>query len=1068
MDPRRVEKLPGNIRVTPQIPPDFLDKLRSSVDLTKVAEALGVEVKRAGRSVKACCPLHGEKTPSFVISERRNGWGWHCFGCGEKGDAIDLAMAIKGFTFIEAVEYVASVGGLRFIRAEVSPQAAEKREKEKLRRAAILEAMEVAALWFEAQLAAATGEDARTEIDKRGFPPETVKAFRLGYAPGSNELLQELSRAKVPMASAVEAGLISPFENGSGFYVRFKNRLIFPITDRAGRVVGFSGRDLTGKADAKYVNTKEIEGVFVKGSLLFGIAQAHLAARKAGKINVVEGHADVTSMHARGYPNTVGLMGTALTEEHVLLLESLGVTVVLLLDGDKAGVEATWRAVPLLTSAQIPSMVATLPDEEDPDSLLRKDPAALAKVLDDAAEGVEAWVQALLLTEPNQIMRARLFSDEIIPVLAALPGPALHGYLPIFKKAFSFNAKMVNDGIDRYNAKIAEEKAEKAKANQAKKGRGDKQYVGDFVVKNGETHIVKEIRTNEDTGEEFVSTKLILTGVIKPIKRVRLGMEGEVLVADIVHEKRKVSVSVTLDSKVWASRRNFKESLPTMDVAWLGTDDELALYMVFLSRAEVPIVRGTRVLGYHLIDGKWSLVCSDKTLLQGGDETRELIHWADGETGMVYDTGQITPAQQIDFEAFARDALAFSTAPKVASILGWMGAVPLKMRLAHMLRDKRFPYLELWGERGAAKSAYVEQLILDFFGGQVAPSNVNQIKAFTAMLTCALSNLVPFAMDENKGALLKQEHSLLLSESIRNAYQGASGKRGRKDGTSQRSYPAVAPLIVAGEDSVMEPAAQERRIEVFLSKKVQAPFSEGWRSLRRTNLAGLGYDYLRWCLELSDERIERTFREIHDDQTIIRTAFRDRIRHNVAVAIFGFRMLAEWLAERGHGWKPEWVKEFSQALERDQYKARYPNESGKNKSIVDQILELMSAAAANRILRRGVDFTTQHKDGQMRLCVRLQKVYPLIAEWAGRTRYQGEVIHQEAFLAQLKQEPYFVESSKSIRFTKNIRDVFKCVILDAEKLKEMAIGVEGFLGLPDEDVGEESSSANETREEAAS
>lgn len=1033
------------------IPPDFLDTLRTRADLPSLAKAEGIELAQAGRYWKACCPFHSERTPSFVITERHGEWRWHCYGGCGGGDAVDFVMRHRGFPFIEAVERVAAHAGLTFEQHHLSPKDAQKREDAKARRLSILEVLTLAQEWFVAQYESTAGEPARAEAERRGLGGEHAKAFGLGYAPDKG-LIKELQRQKASIDVAVDAGLVSRHEGG--IHERFRDRLMFPIRDRQGRVVGFSGRYL-GEAEGppKYKNTQEIPGIFEKGRLLFGLDTAWKAISQAGRMILVEGHVDALALQARGLPETVALMGTAFTDDHLRILEGLGAEVILLLDGDAPGRKATWKIAPQLAGAGIPSRVALLPYEEggektDPDAFVRTQGVeALGELFKGAEDAFTAWVTHLAEGQ-SPMAKASIFTDEVAPVLARMSEAARDIYALLLRRVFEVKASTIRIAVEGQAKAL--EAASKPKPEQPPNPdtgdlTGEARQSGDMERgKSGATYLWKRDK------EGALLPHKVMTGHIMPRRRIRLGEDGEILIADLECPRRNISVRVHWPASVWAGKRAFKESMPTIDFGWTGTDDELTAVMLALGREDVPIVRGTRVLGVHKIDGKWAFVATDKTLLAGGGETKELIHYADGETGVVYDTGQISAPVREDFQLFSVFGVDFSAPSKAASIVGWMFSVPLKERLAHVLRDKRFPFLCIWGERGAAKSVYGEQLILEFLGGgQTPPSMLNQLKPFSAMLTASLSNLVPFAIDEHKGEThTMREQALVLSETIRNTYQGGVGKRGRKDGRTQRNYPATSPLVVCGEDNVIEPAAQERMIEVFLAKRDGDGKLSSWHIVRRCNLPGLGLDYIRWTLDLPDEAIEREYRAIYDDEGgIIRPSVRDRIRHNIAVSILGLRMMSRWLAERGHPMPPGLLEQYTREVEAEQFKARFPSAAGRNKSIVDNMIEMMSAAASNGILREDIDYAFQQVDRH--LCVRLQKVYPIIREWAAKTRFDGESLTQDAFAKQLAQMPYFLKSGHMVRFRIPKADgidnaPFRTVVLDAYAMRSLGLNIEGF------------------------
>lgn len=407
------------------LPADFLDDLRARIGLASVV-GRRVKLVRAGREMKGCCPFHDEKTPSFYVNEDKG--FYHCFGCGAHGDAIGFVMAQDGLTFMEAVKSLAAEAGLTV------PES-QRQDPETAKRAALSELLAAAADWFRAQLAAVGGADARDYLAGRAVSPEQVAIFGMGFAPDSRDALSRALKAKfadVEPQQLVDAGLVGegqPSDAGGAArpYDRFRGRLMFPIHDSRGRVVGFGGRALgTANAPAgaqrkgvepKYLNSAE-GPVFHKGRLLFNLHRAAPAARKAGRLLVVEGYMDVVGLAGAGIAEAVAPLGTALTEEQMQLAWKIAGEPVLAFDGDaagsRAGLRAATRALPLLAPGRSLSFM-TLPKGQDPDDLARAGGKAAveallatARPLDRFLFEAEADAAALDTPERRAAFRARL------------------------------------------------------------------------------------------------------------------------------------------------------------------------------------------------------------------------------------------------------------------------------------------------------------------------------------------------------------------------------------------------------------------------------------------------------------------------------------------------------------------------------------------------------------------------------------------------------------------------------------------------------------------------------------
>jgi len=346
------------------IPDSFIDELLARVDIVDVIERR-VPLKKAGREWTACCPFHNERSPSFYVSPAKQ--FFHCFGCGVHGSAIKFLMDYDRLEFPDAVEELAQTVGLTVPR-EGGREAAPREDKTDLY--ALLDA---AAGWYEGELP--RHADAQAYCRKRGLDAETIKRFRLGWAPaGYDGVIRSLGNTPRRMELLNEAGMVASNDKGSK-YDRFRERLMFPILDRRGRVIAFGGRVLSSEQSPKYLNSPETP-LFHKGRELFALWQVKQANQSLTRIVVVEGYMDVIALHQAGLPIAVATLGTATTPEHTELLFRATPDVVFCFDGDRAGRAAAWKALesalPRLRDGR-QAYFLFLPDGEDPDSLVRKE-----------------------------------------------------------------------------------------------------------------------------------------------------------------------------------------------------------------------------------------------------------------------------------------------------------------------------------------------------------------------------------------------------------------------------------------------------------------------------------------------------------------------------------------------------------------------------------------------------------------------------------------------------------------------------------------------------------------------
>lgn len=367
-----------------RFPPSFLDEIRNRLPISEVVGTRVTFDKRKTNAARgdfwACCPFHGEKSPSFHCENRKG--RYHCFGCGVSGDHFRFLVELDGISFPEAVERLAAQAGLA-----MPVLTAQDRQREE-QRATLHDVMEMAAAWFEAQLQAGVGAKARAYLRDRGLSTRTQQTFRLGYAPDSRNGLKEHLALKGVTGEQMEAcGLVRAGPDIPVSYDWFRDRVMFPIPDSRGRVIAFGGRALRADVPAKYMNSPETE-LFHKSNVLFNFARARQPAHAKTQVIAAEGYMDVIALHQAGFENAVAPLGTALTETQLELLWRMAPAPILCFDGDKAGTKAAWRAADLALAGLKPGRTvrfALLPEGRDPDDLVRESgPGAFQAVVDEA------------------------------------------------------------------------------------------------------------------------------------------------------------------------------------------------------------------------------------------------------------------------------------------------------------------------------------------------------------------------------------------------------------------------------------------------------------------------------------------------------------------------------------------------------------------------------------------------------------------------------------------------------------------------------------------------------------
>jgi DNA primase len=420
---------------------DTISLVRDRTDLVAVVSESVPSLKKRGRRFVGLCPFHKEKTPSFHVNPDTG--LYHCFGCKESGDAIAFLERIEGYAFIEAVRALAERAGIAIEEQSSQPSDADRHKKE---REALYGIMQMAAGWYETQLRDHPERAyAVDELARRGLEPsaDVIQSFRVGYAPPAwDGLAAFLKKQGVSPAQAEAVGLIVPRSSATGYYDRFRQRLMFAVIDAQGRVVAFSGRALPpvsqegafSEPPPKYINSPE-SPIYVKGANLFGLWQARHAVRQEEHAILVEGNFDVVSLHAQGLGNVVAPLGTAFTTDQAKLLRRYASNVTLLFDGDAAGRKATRAAEEPCMHAGLDATVAKLPDGLDPDEFVRSKGTAALRHLIGSSKGLTIFLIDDHLDESfnaaDPVERAARIND-VAALIARQTDPIVRGMLSAY------------------------------------------------------------------------------------------------------------------------------------------------------------------------------------------------------------------------------------------------------------------------------------------------------------------------------------------------------------------------------------------------------------------------------------------------------------------------------------------------------------------------------------------------------------------------------------------------------------------------------------------------------------
>jgi len=415
------------------------EEIKSKLNIVDVLKDY-IRLDKAGANWKANCPFHNEKTPSFMVSEDKQ--IWHCFGCGKGGDIFGFIMEIEGLSFPEALKFLAEKAGvqLKMSGRNFSPEKAADKNK-------ILEILELATKFYETQLWKGNGKIKIINYLKgRGLKDETIKEFRLGYAPpGWRNLLTFLTGRNYKIEDIAKTGLLVEKKNEQDsdkiqnskfkiqnyqYYDRFRDRIMFPIADITGRVVGFSARVAPGgdESQAKYVNTPETE-VYHKSRILYGIDKAKAEIRREKFAFLVEGNLDVIAASQAGIKNAVAVSGTALTIEQIGIIKRYGEKVAMNFDMDSAGEVATKKSIGLCLEKDLGVEIVTLPEGKDAAELAQKDPEKLKAAMKDARPALDYFFRKTL-EKHNRTTAAgqRKISEEILEMVRKLASAIEQGH----------------------------------------------------------------------------------------------------------------------------------------------------------------------------------------------------------------------------------------------------------------------------------------------------------------------------------------------------------------------------------------------------------------------------------------------------------------------------------------------------------------------------------------------------------------------------------------------------------------------------------------------------------------
>lgn len=425
---------------------DFVDRLRSECDIVNVISEY-VTLKKKGKNYWGCCPFHSEKTPSFSVTPDKG--FFYCFGCQAGGNIFNFLMRVENVGFFDAVKILARK--LNIPLPEQEKSASERQREQELD--GLYAANAMARDFFSACLNKTNyGQPAREYLASRGISAGVIDNFKIGFAPPTwDKLVQASTRRKINAEFLLKAGLIAPRQNGDGYYDRFRGRIMFPINDSRGRVIGFGGRVLDA-SQPKYLNSPET-AIFNKRHVLFGFDVAYKFIKETGQAIVVEGYMDLIAAHTAGVKNAVASLGTSFTREHARLLLRSAQEIVFAYDSDDAGKNAVLRAQTIVQPFGAKVKVLSVPDGKDPDEFIRKRGAAAFKTLvDEANNFLDYQIKTALANVDYHSLEGKVsVVGQVIPAIALLDNAvAVNGYITQLSQTLTIDEGAIRSELRKY------------------------------------------------------------------------------------------------------------------------------------------------------------------------------------------------------------------------------------------------------------------------------------------------------------------------------------------------------------------------------------------------------------------------------------------------------------------------------------------------------------------------------------------------------------------------------------------------------------------------------------------
>ena len=863
---------------------NVIDRIQDQ-DIITVIENEGVHLTKKGVDYECCCPFHGEKTPSFKVSIKRN--RYHCFGCNADGDSINFIMETKHMKFYEAVEYLADKYDIPYEKEEPS---AEERERRFLH-SQLMEINRVAIEYFRLCYEQAPG--AKTYAEDR-WKENTINLFQIGYAPAKPGLIEYCQKKGYKTDILLKAGLVKKSQNDGSLYETFRERLVFPILNRTGNIVGFTGRYFGKKKDLpKYLNTEETE-LFSKKSILFGLHLALREAKTKSTIVLVEGNPDVVRLHEIGVGNAVAPMGTALTIEQIGIISQYAKNVIIVGDTDKAGVTAIIKNGQALLEAGLNVRLMIIPDKsKDPDEYFKTHPRDFDDCLARHTHDYIPWMCQRLMADKNSQTEIASTITEIAELLALCQDQrTVDMYIEQFSKLYK-NARIWQE--EYYKAKNSRERKRNKATNEDSEEMA-KEY-GFYVRDNCYYGSIR--RADDKRWSNFILIPIIHIRDERNARRIFL-----------MRNIKKQEAVIKFAQSELVSFSDFKTRIETKgNYVWEASQAELTLLKKYLyddtpSADEIKQLGWQKRYGFYawgnggLDDGHFEKADDYGIITMKGQK-----FYLPGCSRDTRDDTQGYQHQRKFVYAVTNDISLMDYSQMLIRSFGDNAKVALCFLFATLFKDivvsvtTSFPILNLFGPKGTGKSELGHSLTSFFIPNNIAPNINNTTKAALAEAVAEVSNAVVH-LDEYKNSLEIEKR-----EFLKGLWDGAGRSRMNMDNDKKRETTAVdCGVVMSGQEMPTADIALFNRL-VFLTFS-KSEFSDeekqNYEALKIVEKRGL--THLTGEVLKLREKFRGNFRSAWDNvitdlsNNVRQHAVEDRTLKNWATILAAFRSIEPYIS----------------------------------------------------------------------------------------------------------------------------------------------------------------------------